>query len=210
MQTLPNPTVLYGRAERLIPGRGRNIRGRYSQTNEELRQTVAEDNQRESDLQPPAAVAACAIALEEAQKRLQDLQRHHRERWVQHHLYMRMTAVWEEDMQQSTRSLHDTFLQFSQNLRAACQAHPYTSPTTATLGPAEHSLIVPPAPPSPPQVPERPRFSSPRPTPATRSDPGSDTANDDTPCSIYTTPFNVESYYPSTLEIALHLTLINK
>ena len=106
-QARVTPTVLFGRASRFIPGRGRNTRGKYTQTDEELRQAVAEDDLYESDLQPSAAVADCAIALEEAQNKLQNLQRHHRERWVQHHLYMRRTTVWEEDVQQSTRSLRD-------------------------------------------------------------------------------------------------------
>ena len=168
------PTVIYGRAERFIPGRGRSIRGRYSQTEEELRQAVSEDIQHESTLQPTAAVSTCAIALEEAQNKLQDLQRHHRERWVQHHLFMRRTAVWEEEVQQSTRSLRDAFLELSKNIRAACQSNPSTSPTTHTPGPAERSPIVPPASPRPPHAPENPRSTAPRLTPAAHRDPGSD------------------------------------
>ena len=51
----------------------------------------------------------------------------------------------------------DAFHHLSQHLRAACQAktHPATSPTTATLGPAVHPLIVPPAYTSTPQAPEK-------------------------------------------------------
>ena len=118
------PTIRYGRAERFVPGGGRNVRGRYSQTEEEIRPAVSEDNQHANTVLPTTAVSTCASALEEAQNKLQDLQRHHKERWVQHHLYMRRTAVWEEEVQQSSRSLRDAFLQLSKNIQTACQPKP--------------------------------------------------------------------------------------
>ena len=76
-----NPTILYGRANRFRSGRGRYGRGRFCQTEPEI------------------------INLEKAQSELQALQKHHRQRWIQHHLYLRKTAVWEENVQQSTKSL---------------------------------------------------------------------------------------------------------
>ena len=66
---------------------------------EDLIKSIAEDDQRDFDLNHPAAVDACAEALKTAQKELQDLQRQHRERWVQHHLYLQKTVVWEENVQ---------------------------------------------------------------------------------------------------------------
>ena len=170
------PTVLYGRAARFVPGGGRNIRGRYSQTEEEILKAVSEDQEHASSALPTTAASTCAIALEKAETKLQDLQRHHRERWVQHHLYMRRTAVWEEEVQQSTRSLRDAFLNLSKNIKAACQAKPSTAPSSDTAVPSKHSPIVPPESPCPPAALEHPHSPSPSRSPVARSEPGSESA----------------------------------
>ena len=102
------PTIIYGRASRFIPAYGRNIRGRATQT--DARTTYP------SETSPAEALATCARALNSADEELDALQRRHRERWVQHHLFMRKTAVWEEEVHQRTKHLKDAFNNISKTI----------------------------------------------------------------------------------------------
>ena len=68
------PAILHGRASRFVPGYGRNIRGRASQTD------APTSNLPEA---PPAeALATCERALTAVDEELEALKRRHRECWV--------------------------------------------------------------------------------------------------------------------------------
>ena len=71
-----------------MPGHGKTIRGRYSQTD------LADQH---GEVGSAKARTACEEVLESAIAQIEAIQRRHRERWVQHHLFMRKTAVWKEE-----------------------------------------------------------------------------------------------------------------
>ena len=131
----PTPATLYGRASRFIPGYGRNIRGRAPQTD------TSTTNLQET---PPAeALATCERALTTADEELEALQRRHRERWVQHHIFMRKTAVWEEEVYQRTKHLKEAFSTVAENIKAALSSQRRersTPPCPAEQVPANTSI----------------------------------------------------------------------
>ena len=127
-------TIVYGRASRFIPAYGRNIRGRATQTD-----ALTTDP---SESSPAEALATCARALNSADEELDALQRRHRERWVQHHLFMRKTAVWEEEVYQRTKHLKDAFNTISKTIKTALSSQRRerpTSPCPAEQVPADTS-----------------------------------------------------------------------
>ena len=124
------PAILYGQATRFMPGQGRNTRGRYSQTDPSI-----PDQQEEAC--PAEALAACKKALESAEAEIDTIQRRHRERWVQHHLFMWKTAVWEEEVYQRTRHLRDAFSSIAKNIRSALPSR--KRKRSSTTSPAEQA-----------------------------------------------------------------------
>ena len=105
------PAILHGGASRFVPGYGRNIRGRASQTD------APTSNLPEA---PPAeALTTCERVLTAADEELEALQRRHRERWVQHHIFMRKTAIWEEEVYQRTKHLKEAFHTIADTIKAA-------------------------------------------------------------------------------------------
>ena len=131
----PTPAILYGRASRFIPGYGRNIRGRASQTD------TSTTNLQET---PPAeALATYERALTTTDEELEALQRRHRERWVQHHIFMRKTAVWEAEVYQRTKHLSEAFSTVAENIKAALSSQrreKSTPPCPAEQVPANTSI----------------------------------------------------------------------
>ena len=134
----PTPAILYGCASRFIPGYGRNIRGRASQTD------TSTTNLQET---PPAeALATCERDLTTEDEELEALQRRHRERWVQHHIFMRKTAVWEEEVYQRTKHLKEAFSAVAENIKAALSSQRRersTPPCPAEQVPANTSIHSP-------------------------------------------------------------------
>ena len=163
------PAVIYGRASRFVSGYGRTPRGRHCQTDPSPPQETGE-------IRPSKALAACETALGNATAEIDAIQRRHRQRWIQHHIFMRKAAVWEKEVYQRSRNLQDAFSSVSQNIRAAL---PYRINLRSTTNieavatpndPARYSATTPVAQPGPSRNPKLPTCTSDeRPT-----SPGSD------------------------------------
>ena len=77
-----------------------------------------------------------------ADEELEALQRRHRERWVQHHIFMRKTAVWEEEVYQRTKHLKEAFSTIVEIIKAALSSQRRersTPPCPAEQVPADTS-----------------------------------------------------------------------
>ena len=106
------PAVIYGRASRFVSGYGRTPKGRQ-------RQTDSSSPEETEEICPSEALVACETALGNAATELDAIERRHRERWIQHHIFMRNTAVWKEEVYQRSRNLREAFSSVAQNIRAA-------------------------------------------------------------------------------------------
>ena len=185
------PTILYGRASRFVPVYGRNIRGRASQTDS--------PTPSPPEAPPAEALAACERALNSADEELEALQRRHRERWVQHHIFMRKTAVWEEEVYQRTKHLKDAFHTITETIKAALSSQRGerpTSPCSAEQEPADTSQS-PQDQPGPSQSPE----SAPETHDTTPSSPGSDVCLSEAQLDAWANAVlgDFEKVYPETL-----------
>ena len=121
---------------------------------------------------PAEALTACKDALHAAEVEIDAIQQSHRERWVQHHLFMRKTSAWEEEVYQRIRHLRDAFSSVANNIKRALPSR--KRKTSATTSPAEQvpegSSTTQPDQPGPSQQRDQAASVSSEP----RSSPGSD------------------------------------